>query len=83
MIRDLLQVLQAAEPSLMVPDGSGTFRPLHRELTERIQAFSPELQTEIFKDAAAQTPLLRTVSDADGPAAVVRFLHRHAGSMNR
>lgn len=80
MIRDLLQVLQAAEPSLMVPDGSGIFRPLHRELTERIQAFSPELQTEIFKDAAAKTPLLRTVSDTDGPAAVVRFLHRHAGS---
>lgn len=79
-IRDLLHVLQAAEPSLMVPDGTQIFRPLHRDLIERIQAFPTELQMEILKDISATTPLLETTYELEGPAAVVRFLHQHSGS---
>ena len=79
-IRDVLQLLRAADPSLMVPDGSRTFHPLHRDLIERIQAFPPALQKEILNDADATKPLLKTAYENEGPAAVVRFLHRHSGS---
>ena len=79
-IRDVLQLLRAADPSLMVPDGSRTFHPLHRDLIERIQAFPAALQTEILNDADATKPLLKTAYENEGPAAVVRFLHRHSGS---
>ena len=79
-IRDTLQLLQAADPSLMVPDGSKTFRPLHRDLIERIQSFSPELQSELLKDPGATSQSLQVAFANGGPVALVAFLHRHSGS---
>jgi outer membrane protein assembly factor BamB len=79
-IRDLLHVLQAAEPSLLVPDGNSTFRPLHRDLIERILEFPQELQNDILKDGSVTAQLLTTAFEDDGPGAIVEFLHRHSGT---
>ncbi|MEJ7594062.1 MAG: PQQ-binding-like beta-propeller repeat protein [Planctomycetaceae bacterium] len=79
-IRDTLQLLQAADPSLMVADGSATFRPLHRDLIERIQEFPPELQTGLLKHPGATPRALQIAWEDGGPAALVTFLHRHSGS---
>ena len=79
-IRDTLQLLQAADPSLMVADGSTTFRPLHRDLIERIQEFPPELQTGLLKHPGATPRALQIAWEDGGPAALLTFLHRHSGS---
>ncbi|MBC7964285.1 MAG: PQQ-binding-like beta-propeller repeat protein, partial [Fuerstia sp.] len=79
-IRDTLQRLQAADPSMMVADGSKTFRPLHRDLIERIQAFPPKLQTELLKHPGATPRALQIAWEDGGAPALVTFLHRHAGS---
>ncbi|HQX48647.1 MAG TPA: PQQ-binding-like beta-propeller repeat protein [Planctomycetaceae bacterium] len=79
-IRDMLQKLREANPSLMVPDRTRTYRPLHRDLTERIQAFSPQLQAELLKDAGATPHALQLAFEDRGPAGLLAFLHRYAGT---
>jgi len=79
-IRDTLQLLQAADPSLMVADGSTTFRPLHRDLIERIQGFPPELQAGLLKQPGATPRALQIAWEDGGPSALVTYLHRHSGS---
>ncbi len=79
-IRDTLQLLQAADPSLMVANGSTTFRPLHRDLIERIQGFPPELQTELLTQPGATPQALQIAWQDGGPSALLTFLHRHSGS---
>jgi len=79
-IRDTLQLLQAADPSLMIADGMTTFRPLHRDLIERIQGFPPELQTELLNQPGATPQALQIAWQDAGPLALVTFLHRHSGS---
>ena len=79
-IRDTLQLLQAADPSLMVAAGSTTIRPLHRDLIERIQGFPAELQTTLLKHPGATPQALQIAWEDGGPSALVTFLHRHSGS---
>ena len=79
-IRDALKRLRAADPSLMVPDGSKTFRPLHRDLIERIQSFPAELQAELLNEPNATSRLLHASYQDNGPVGLVIFLHRYAGS---
>ncbi len=79
-VRDTLQRLQAADPSLMVADGRSTFRPLHRDLIQRIQAFPAELRRELLKHPGATPRALQIAWEDDGPAGLVSFLHRHSGS---
>ena len=79
-IRDTLQLLQAAEPSLMIADGKTTFRPLHRDLIERIQGFPVELQSALLKQPGATPQALQIAWEDGGPLALVAFLHRHSGS---
>lgn len=80
-IRGVLQILRAADPSLMVPDGSKTFRPLHRDLIERIQSFPPDLQAELLNEPSATSRLLQIAYEDGGPAGLVSYLHRHSGSL--
>lgn len=79
-IRDTLQRLQAADPSLMVADGSKTFRPLHRDLIERIQAFPPTLQLELRKHPGSTPGGLQIAWRDGGPPGLISFLHRCSGS---
>lgn len=79
-IRDTLQLLQAADPSLMVADGSTTFRPLHRDLIKRIQGFPPELQAALLKQPGATPQAMQIAWEDGGPPALLTFLHRHSGS---
>jgi len=79
-IRDALKLLRAADPSLMVPDGSKTFRPVHRDLIERIQSFPAELQAELLNEPGATSRLLQVSYEDSGPAGLIIFLHRYAGS---
>ena len=79
-IRDALKLLRAADPSLMVPDGSKTFRPLHRDLIERIQSFPAELQAELLNEPGASSRLLQAAYQDNGPTGLIIFLHRYAGS---
>jgi hypothetical protein len=79
-IRDALKLLRAAEPSLMVPDGSKLFRPLHRDLIERIQSFPEQLQTDLLNEPGATSRLLQNLYQDNGPSGLITFLHRYAGS---
>ena len=79
-IRDALKRLRAADPSLMVPDGSKTFRPLHRDLIERIQSFPLELQAELLDEPGATLRLLQASYQDNGASGLIIFLHRYAGS---
>lgn len=79
-IRDALKRLRAADPSLMVPDGSKTFRPLHRDLIERIQSFPIQLQADLLDEPGATSRLLQASYQDNGPTGLIIFLHRYAGS---
>lgn len=79
-IRDTLQLLRAAEPTLMVPDRGKAFRPLHRDLVERIQSFSPQLQAELLKDPGATPQSLQLAFNQSGPVGLLVFLHRFSGT---
>ncbi len=79
-IRDALKLLRAADPSLMVPDGNKTFRPLHRDLIDRIQSFPGEMQAELLNEPGATARLLQESYEDNGPAGLVIFLQRYAGS---
>ncbi len=79
-IRDMLQRLREANPSLMVPDRTRTYRPLHRDLIERIQALSPQLQAELLKDAGATPHALQLAFEDRGFSGLLAFLHRYAGT---
>ena len=57
--RDLLTVLRAADPLLMIPDPRGTFVPLHRDLALRIQNPGPEILKDFQQENAAAEHALR------------------------
>ncbi len=79
-IRDTLKLLRAADPSLMVPDGAKTFRPLHRDLISRIQSLPAEVQAELLNEPGATSRLLQASYEDNGPAGLIIFLQRYAGS---
>ena len=84
-IRDTLQLLQIADPLLMVADrmaadGNATFRPLHRDLIESIQKFPSELRAGLLEQPGATPRALQIAWEDGGPSAIVTFLHRHSGS---
>ena len=78
---DLLTILRAADPALMVPGPRGTFVPLHRGLVLRMLEFSPGLQHDLQTDgAAAKAALERALSSGTRDGLIV-VLHRHAGTL--
>lgn len=79
-IRDTLQLLRSAEPALLVPAQGMAFRPLHRDLIERIHQFSPQLQTELLRDPGATPQSLQLAFSSGGPTGLLAFLHRYSGT---
>jgi outer membrane protein assembly factor BamB len=79
-LRDLLEQLQAADATLMVPGPSGTFVPLHRAVALEIRRLSPESRKAVTGDeAAAFSALLRAIQERDA-ASLVTMLHQHPGT---
>ena len=78
--RDLLTVLRAADPLLMIPDPRGTFVPLHRDLALRIQNPGQEILKDFQQENAAAEHALRRTLATDSYSGLLPFLQQYAGT---
>ena len=79
-VRNLLTMLRAADPALMVAEPRGTFVPLHRGLIQRILEFSPSLRIDLQTDDAPALSALERSLEKGSPDRLIEVLHRHAGT---
>jgi outer membrane protein assembly factor BamB len=75
-----IESLRAADPMLVVRGSDKVYVPLHRNLIQLIQSFSPEVRDAIEKSDPGADAALRQAIESNSALALPTFLQRYAGT---